>query len=65
MRRDEFRQCPAFRSGSDEPIIRNRRTTCAPRRALAFHFVRAARDIPALDDFLQEAVAQKPFPARA
>jgi uncharacterized protein len=27
MRRDEFRQCPAFRSGSDEPIIRNRRTT--------------------------------------
>src|ERR1035438_8313187 len=38
---------------------------CVPGRALAFHFVRAARDIPALDDFLQEAVAQEALPVRA
>ena len=31
-------------------------------RALAFHLVRAARDIPALDDFLQEAVLEQPLP---
>ena len=38
---------------------------CVPGRAIAFHFVRAARDIPALYDFLQEAVAQEAFPVRA
>src|SRR5271165_1076648 len=38
---------------------------CVPGRAIAFHFVRAARDIPALDDFLQEAVAQEALPVRA
>src|SRR6266404_668725 len=36
-----------------------------PRRTVALHFVRAARDIPALDDFLQEAVAQEALPVRA
>ena len=33
-----------------------------PCRALAFHLVGAARDIPALDDFLQEAVLKQPLP---
>src|SRR5580698_447006 len=38
---------------------------CVPGRAIAFHFVRAAWDIPALDDFLQEAVAHEALPVRA
>ena len=38
---------------------------CVPGRAIAFHIVRAARDIPALDDFPQEAVAQEALPVRA
>jgi hypothetical protein len=33
-----------------------------PSRALAFHLVRPARDIPALDDFLQETVLEQPLP---
>src|SRR5271155_1329106 len=38
---------------------------CVPGRAIAFHFVRAARDIPALNDLLQETVAQEALPVRA
>jgi hypothetical protein len=33
-----------------------------PSCALAFHLVWAARDVAALDDFLQEAVLQQPLP---
>ena len=33
-----------------------------PGRALAFHLVRAARDIPTLDDLLQKAVPEQPLP---
>ncbi len=36
-----------------------------PGRALALHFVGAARDIPAFHDFLQEAVGQEAFAMRA
>src|ERR1700722_5849784 len=38
---------------------------CVPARAVTLHFVRAAWDIPALDDFLQETVAQEALPVRA
>jgi hypothetical protein len=38
---------------------------CVPGNVIAFYFVRAARDIPALDDFLQEAVAEEALPVRA
>jgi hypothetical protein len=38
---------------------------CVPGRALALYFVRVARDIPALYDFLQESVAQEALPVRA
>src|SRR5580704_9496 len=36
-----------------------------PGRTVALYFVRAAWDVPALDDFLQEAVAQGPLAVRA
>ena len=36
-----------------------------PGRALALHFVRAARDIPAFYDLLEKAIGQKALPVRA
>jgi len=36
-----------------------------PGGTVALYFVRAAWDVPALDDFLQEAVAQEALPVRA
>src|ERR1700687_6421793 len=59
------RQAPARAETRCQILSAETPERCVPGRAIAFHFVWAARDIPALDDFLQEAVAQEALPVRA